>query len=537
MRKERLLFQILILGFLSSGCGRIWGGVTWLNGNYPSSAFAYQCSQQVFLEGYTNSGNAPGLSGSGFSYSISPSLPAGLNLDPSSGIISGTPTIAHPMTAYTITINYPGGTTTTTVNIRTAVGWLVNDLGHDADNAPLTANHCTIAGFGTCTLRAAVDEINTGGSSRTVILLPAGSTTISNVLGAVNITAPVDIYGNCSSSTTLDGGGNTEIMAASNSGNISFNYLTIQNGSQATDGVGIFIGNSGVASFNASIDHCTIQNNTTPVVGFTTHGTGVAAEGAVGNPVVLSISNSTFFNNQDLNTNGAGGGLCLGTGANPSVQATITNSSFISNTDAGGGGAGAIIYHGTGLTVTDTLFYNNSLSGNGGGGVATYSNASATMNFTNVTFDSNTNTGAGGGSVFLGSGGSSANMTNCTFANNSTAGGVFLSISSGNLANSIFYDNGNICAGGTTLTTLGGNLSDDVAIDCNLNTGLGDIVSANANLGTLQSNGGPTQTMALQTGSPAINHAVVVNCPSTDQRGNSRHIPTSCDIGAYEHEP
>src|SRR5580658_7534540 len=105
MTKVRLLFLIasLFLALSSTGCGRIWGGVTWNNGSYPSSAFAYQCSTQVFLEGYSNTANGPALAGSGFSYSISPSLPAGLSLNPNTGIISGTPTVVSPMTAYTIT--------------------------------------------------------------------------------------------------------------------------------------------------------------------------------------------------------------------------------------------------------------------------------------------------------------------------------------------------------------------------------------------------------------------------------------------------
>ena len=60
--------------------------------------------------------------------------------------------------------------------------------------------------------------------------------------------------------------------------------------------------------------------------------------------------------------------------------------------------------------------------------------------------------------------------------------------------------------------------------------------STNPQLGALANNGGPTQTMALQVGSPAIN-GVVYNapngCPTTDQRGYARS--SACDIGAYEY--
>ncbi len=70
-----------------------------------------------------------------------------------------------------------------------------------------------------------------------------------------------------------------------------------------------------------------------------------------------------------------------------------------------------------------------------------------------------------------------------------------------------------------------------------------NIVGANPDLGALQNNGGPTNTMALQTGSPAINagaNGLAVNANSvaltTDQRGAgfARIVGGTVDIGAYE---
>ena len=54
-------------------------------------------------------------------YHISPSLPAGLNLDTTTGIISGTPTAASPMTTYTVTAYNADGSATTTIEMGTAV--------------------------------------------------------------------------------------------------------------------------------------------------------------------------------------------------------------------------------------------------------------------------------------------------------------------------------------------------------------------------------------------------------------------------------
>ena len=57
-------------------------------------------------------------------------------------------------------------------------------------------------------------------------------------------------------------------------------------------------------------------------------------------------------------------------------------------------------------------------------------------------------------------------------------------------------------------------------------------------LGTLANNGGPTATLALLTGSPAINVIPSAACAvAKDQRGVHRPQGTRCDIGSYEKQP
>ena len=55
-------------------------------------------------------------------WSVSPSLPAGLSLASSDGAISGTPTAVSSSATYTITGTNTGGSTSTTVTIQ------VNDV-------------------------------------------------------------------------------------------------------------------------------------------------------------------------------------------------------------------------------------------------------------------------------------------------------------------------------------------------------------------------------------------------------------------------
>jgi hypothetical protein len=63
-----------------------------------------------------------------------------------------------------------------------------------------------------------------------------------------------------------------------------------------------------------------------------------------------------------------------------------------------------------------------------------------------------------------------------------------------------------------------------------------DLLNLNPQLGPLQNNGGPTQTMALLAGSPAINAGDNTNAPAYDQRGPgfARIVGGTIDIGAFE---
>ena len=91
----------------------------------------------------------------------------------------------------------------------------------------------------------------------------------------------------------------------------------------------------------------------------------------------------------------------------------------------------------------------------------------------------------------------------------------------------------------------GYNLSSDNSCNNNFHNH-GDVNNIDPKLGPLQNNGGPTQTMALLPGSPAIDAGNPSGCTdglghllTTDQRGYPYRRPdseekTGCDMGAFE---
>ena len=62
----------------------------------------------------------------------------------------------------------------------------------------------------------------------------------------------------------------------------------------------------------------------------------------------------------------------------------------------------------------------------------------------------------------------------------------------------------------------------------------GNVCGTDAKLEPLASNGGPTQTLRLLAGSPAINTGSNTTNQATDQRGAQRVQGTAADMGAYE---
>jgi PKD domain/HYR domain len=267
-------------------------------------------------------------------------------------------------------------------------------------------------------------------------------------------------------------------------------------------------------------------------------GQSVTLDGG-GSVQVLSVNSGVTFTLNALtiahgsDSSVGGGGLY-----NNGGTVSITNSTFANNSASGGNaseGGGLFNNRGT-VSITNSTFASNSASGGSGAGGGGLQNHCGIVNITNSTFANNSGIGGGGG---LANDCGAVSITSSTFASNSAIrGGGIYNLDGLSIGGSIVAENtGGDCIPGvdiTGITDQGYNLDSDSSC-FSASTSL----HTNPQLAGLTSNGGPTQTMALQQGSPAID-AVASSaniCPSTDQRGNTRPddaSETACDMGAYE---
>jgi len=227
-----------------------------------------------------------------------------------------------------------------------------------------------------------------------------------------------------------------------------------------------------------------------------------------------------------------GGGIYTNAGT-----INITNSTLRSNYSPVDGGA-IFVYNGN-LTVKNSTFSGN--TSNGWGGALYAMGGSYTVS--NSTFSGNT-TVAGGTSAgaILGRVGGIAttmNIYNSTFSGNSSVtGGVIRNQDTATITfyNTIIANNSANCTG--TITNGSNNIDDGTT--CGFGSTSGSKSSTNPLLNALSANGGPTQTMSLQSGSPALGAGSASVCSASpvnnlDQSGQSRPQGNAvCDIGAYE---
>ncbi len=272
----------------------------------------------------------------------------------------------------------------------------------------------------------------------------------------------------------------------------------------------------------------------------------------------LTVADTTFSANDAIVSpyavgSGEGGAIySLGT-------LTVYNSTFTGNIAQR---AGAISCSGGTVDISGSTFSSNTASSDiGGDGGAIY--APCTMSIRNSTFSSNT-ANHNGGAILGDNDSSPVEVINNTFYNNAGVSGGAVANYGLMVVNNSTFSNNNSANGGAVRVGLGGSLTlrnsilanSLAGVDCsksdgapaieNFNnliesTGAGfescgtALLTSDPALGPLQNNGGPTQTMALLVGSPAIDIGDDVTCWPADQRGITRPQGPACDLGAYEY--
>jgi hypothetical protein len=94
-----------------TGCGGgSSNGTSTTNSVTPPSGLSYQGPVQGTV-GTALAPLTPTVTGTVSSYTVSPAFPAGVSLSPSTGVISGTPTVAAGQATYTVTASNSGGST------------------------------------------------------------------------------------------------------------------------------------------------------------------------------------------------------------------------------------------------------------------------------------------------------------------------------------------------------------------------------------------------------------------------------------------
>jgi hypothetical protein len=402
-----------------------------------------------------------------------------------------------------------------------------------------------------------------------------GVFTITLTSGQLAISRDLNIIGLTNAKIAVSGNNASRVFDIT-AGNVAISGLTITNGN----------GGNGVAGGIFSE-----RTSTLTVTGCTISGNIADSGGGIFNGGTVNITNSTLSGNSA--TSGGGGILNSGTATitnstisgnhgdfggggiftNPGTVTTITNSTISGNSANVGVGVGGGIYNNGTLTLTNSTISGNTTTGNNnslGGGI--YNNGTATI--TNSTISGNSANASFGGGIDNAGGtmtitnstifGNSANfsgginnsnngtltITNSTIFGNSasSAGGISNNSGTVNARNTIIAKNTSPSGGpdfAGTLTSQGFNLIGNSSggtitpmTGDQIGGGSQPVIDPKLDT-TLNDNGGPTFTLALGSGSPAINkgHSSGSN---TDQRGFPRPaglpngIGDGGDIGAYE---
>jgi hypothetical protein len=419
---------------------------------------------------------------------------------------------------------------------------------------------------GSLTLTNCIITNNTAGQSGGGIDVCSDTPTGGNGGGIYNSDTGTQVLRNCTISNNKSGSGFDDGDDHDVNNNGGYGGGIANNGTQELSDCQVKFNSTGIGGFgtytggdegrsghgggiyngentNSSLESCIIRYNYT---GNRIYSPIDGDGGGIYNGGVLSINRCTISNNYTGGA-GSGGGICQANGAMALTNCCMANNNTGKGKDDSyscviNGGSGGAIYARAFTSLTNCTISSN-YTGNGG----------------NDSYGVGGNGGSGGG-IYTNN--NLLRLTNCTIYNNSTGGGGY----GENGQNGVGGNGGGICndsgivrtrntivAGNQTaaagegpdcwgtLNSQGYNLIENTN-HCTITGNLtGNITGEDPLLGNLANYGGPTETHALLSGSPAIdagyNFGIV-----DDQRGYPRpvdvpgipNINDGSDIGAYE---
>ncbi|MGO9917326.1 MAG: choice-of-anchor Q domain-containing protein [Isosphaeraceae bacterium] len=331
-----------------------------------------------------------------------------------------------------------------------------------------------------------------------------------------------------------------------NDGTLTVTGSIIESNSASVDGGGILNDAFGNVSGTLTVTNSTIENNT-----------AVEAGGGIENAGTVNVFQSTIAGNSAVE----GSGIDTEGGTLTVIGSTIAN-----NLEALDGG-GILIGQSTVLLVNSTIAHDS--ASRFGGGIAILSNHGSLL-AVNCTIAYNTVSSAGAGGGLYVSPGVTTTLENTIVADNTMPSEFSLHPGLApiplQLANDIVLAAGaNNVSGSYNLVGAAGTFGGTGGSGGLTNGVDGNQVGVQALLGPLASNGGPTQTIALLAGSPAIDagnvalahydvtvaetltfdgHTTTIFLTrqinlTTDQRGTGfpRTHNRTVDIGAFEVQP